>query len=122
MAHVTFSSPLLHKDVTVYAIAGDCGTILALAEKNKIPLPFECRDGNCGSCLIEVKHLSDKKMGEVFTEKEKDLLKSLGKLTKEDIERAELEDFSPRWRLACQYIVRDEDIHVTFTGVPGGAQ
>jgi ferredoxin len=122
MAHVTFSSPLLHKEITVYAVAGDCGTILALAETNKIPLPFECRDGNCGSCLIEVEHLSGKSMGEALTEKEKSLLKQLGKLTKEDIERAEVNDLTPRWRLACQYVVRDEDIRVTFTGVPGGAQ
>lgn len=121
MALVTFSSPLLHKDVTVYAIAGDCGTILSVAEKNDIPLPFECRDGNCGSCLIEVEHLSDKSMGEALTEKEKGLLKSLGKLSSTDIERAEVADLLPRYRLACQYIVRDEDIRVTFTGNPGGA-
>ncbi len=121
MAHVIFSSPLLHKDVTVYAVAGDTGTILALAEKNKIPLPFECRDGNCGSCLIEVEHLSGKTMGEALTEKEKAQLKALGKLTQEDIERAEVQDFAPRYRLACQYVVRDEDIRVAFTGVPGGA-
>lgn len=121
MAQVTFSSPLLHKDVTVYAVAGDCGTILSLAETHKIPLPFECRDGNCGSCLIEVEHLSGKDMGEMLTDKEKSLLKQLGKISKEDIERAEVRDLLPRWRLACQYIVRDEDIRVTFTGVPGGA-
>jgi ferredoxin len=121
MANVTFSSPLLHKDITVYAVAGDRGTILSIAEKHKIPLPFECRDGNCGSCLIEVEHLSGKLMGEMLTDKEKSLLKSLGKLTKEDIERAEVRDLNPKWRLACQYIVRDEDIRVSFTGAPGGA-
>ncbi|MEW5962175.1 MAG: 2Fe-2S iron-sulfur cluster-binding protein [Pseudomonadota bacterium] len=121
MALVTFSSPLLKKDVTVYAIAGDCGTILSIAESNHIPLPFECRDGNCGSCLIEVEHLSGKAMGEALTEKEKSLLKSLGKLSAADLERAEVSDLSPRHRLACQYIVRDEEIRVTFTGMPGGA-
>jgi ferredoxin len=121
MAQITFSSPLLHKDITVYAVAGDCGTILSIAEKHKIPLPFECRDGQCSSCLIEVEHLSGKVMGEMLTEKEKALLKSLGKITKEDIERAEVSDVMPRWRLACQYIVRDEDIRVKFTGAPGGA-
>jgi ferredoxin len=121
MAQVTFSSPLLHKDVTVYAVAGDRGTILAIAEQHKIPLPFECRDGNCGSCLIEVEHLSGKQMGEMLTDKEKSLLKSLGKITKADIENAEVNDILPRWRLACQYIVRDENIRVKFTGVPGGA-
>ncbi len=121
MANVTFSSPRLHKDITVYAVAGDRGTILSIAEKHKIPLPFECRDGNCGSCLIEVEHLSGKVMGEMLTEKEKSLLKQLGKITKKDIENAETNDILPRYRLACQYIVRDEDIRVTFTGAPGGA-
>jgi ferredoxin len=121
MAQVTFTSPLLHKEVTVYAVAGDRGTILSIAEKNKIPLPFECRDGNCGSCLIEVEHLSGKNMGEMLTDKEKSLLKSLGKISKAEIERAEVNDINPRFRLACQYIVRDEDIRVSFTGVPGGA-
>jgi len=121
MALVTFASPLLHKDVTVYAVAGDCGTILSIAEKNAIPLPFDCRDGNCGSCLIEVEHLSDKSMGEMLTEKEKSLLKSLGKVSVDDIQRAEVDDILPRYRLACQYIVRDEEIRVTFTGAPGGA-
>lgn len=121
MAQVTFSSPLLHKDITVYAVAGDTGTILSIAEKNKIPLPFECRDGNCGSCLIEVEHLSGKQMGEMLTEKEKSLLKSLGKIGKAEIEKAEVDDILPKYRLACQYIVRDEDIRVKFTGSPGGA-
>lgn len=121
MALITFSTPLLHRDVTVYAVAGDRGTILSIAEKNDIPLPFDCRDGNCGSCLIEVEHLSDKSMGEMLTEKEKGLLKSLGKLSPEDIERAEVNDLMPRYRLACQYIVRDEEIRVSFSGNPGGA-
>ncbi|HDR29979.1 2Fe-2S iron-sulfur cluster binding domain-containing protein, partial [Rhodovulum sp.] len=30
--------------------------ILALAEENRIPIPFEFRNDNCGSCLIEVSH------------------------------------------------------------------
>jgi ferredoxin len=121
MAQVTFSSPLLHQEVTVYAVAGDRGTILSIAEKHKIPLPFECRDGNCGSCLIEVEHLSGKVMGEMLTDKERTLLKSLGKITQAEIENAVVNDILPRWRLACQYIVRDEDIRVKFSGAPGGA-
>ncbi len=121
MAQVTFSSPLLREDTTIYAVAGDTGTILALAKSHKVPIPFDCQDGECGSCLVEVEHLSGQQMGEALTEKEKSLLRSLGKLTKEDIERAEVRDLMPRWRLACQYVVRDENIRVTFTGEPGGA-
>jgi ferredoxin len=121
MPNVTFSSPLLHKDVTVYAVAGDTKTILAVAEANKIPIPFECKDGECGSCLVEVITLTGKTMGSTLTEKEKALLKSLGKITAEDIRRAEVEDVMPRWRSACQFIVRDQDILVKFSGAPGGA-
>mgnify|MGYP003338441869 CR=1 FL=1 len=121
MANVTFSSPLLHKDVTVYAVAGDRGTILSVAEKHKIPIPFECRDGECGSCLVEVVTLTGKTMGSMLTDKEKSLLKSLGKISAEEIKKAETDDVMPKYRLACQTIVRDQDILVKFVGEPGGA-
>jgi ferredoxin len=121
MPNVTFSSPLLHKNLTVYAIAGDTSTILAVAEAHKAPIPHDCKDGECGSCLIEVVTLSGKTMGSLLTEKEKGLLKSLGKITAEEIRAAEVEDIAPKFRLACQYVVRDQDILVKFTGEPGGA-
>ena len=121
MPNVTFSSPILHKDITVYAIAGDRRTILSVAEANKIPIPFDCKDGECGSCLMEVVTLTGKTMGSMLTDKEKDQLKSLGKITAEEIRRSEVDDVSPKFRLACQYIVRDQDVLVKFNGVPGGA-
>jgi ferredoxin len=121
MSNVTFSSPLLHKNLTVYAVAGDTSTVLAVAEAHKVPIPHDCRDGECGSCLIEVVTLSGKTMGSLLTEKEKAQLKSLGKITPEEIRLAEVEDIAPRFRLACQYVVRDQDILVKFSGEPGGA-
>lgn len=121
MPNVTFSSPLLHKNITVYAIAGDTHTILSVAEANKIPIPHDCKDGECGSCLIEVLPLSGKTMGSLLTEKEKKQLKFLGKITADEIRAAEVEDIAPRFRLACQYVVRDQDILVKFSGEPGGA-
>ncbi|HXZ17815.1 MAG TPA: 2Fe-2S iron-sulfur cluster binding domain-containing protein, partial [Roseiarcus sp.] len=51
MPNVTFESPLLHQNLTVYAIAGDTSTILSVAEANKVPIPHDCKDGECGSCL-----------------------------------------------------------------------
>jgi rubrerythrin/ferredoxin len=117
MANITFSSPVMAKDVTVYAIAGHRGTILAVAKANKIPIPFDCQDGECGSCLVEVKNLTpERKHGIALTEKEKELLRQLGKITREEIVDAEVNDLPPRYRLACQYFVRDEDILVTFEG------
>jgi rubrerythrin/ferredoxin len=117
MANVTFSSPVMAKDVTVYAVAGDRGTILALAKEHKIPIPFDCQDGECGSCLVEVKHLSPRvRYGIALTEKEKELLRQLGKITREEIKDAEVNDMPPRFRLACQCFVRNEDIVVSFEG------
>ena len=117
MANVTFSSPVLARDVTVYAIAGDRGTILAVAKAHKIPIPFDCQDGECGSCLVEVTHLDPTvRYGIALTEKEKELLKQLGKITKDEIKDAEVNDMPPRYRLACQCFVRNEDIVVSFEG------
>ncbi len=117
MANVTFSSPVMAKDLTVYAVAGHRGTILAVAHAHKIPIPFDCQDGECGSCLVKVEHLSpDVKYGIALTEKEKELLRQLGKITREEIRDAEVNDMPPRYRLACQCFVRDEDITVSFDG------
>jgi rubrerythrin/ferredoxin len=117
LANITFTSPSLARDVTVYAVAGDRGTILAVAKANKIPIPFDCQDGECGSCLVEVKILSDKRpYGIALTEKEKEGLRQLGKITKEEIIQAEVNDIPPLHRLACQCFVRNEDIQVNFVG------
>lgn len=117
MANVTFSSPVMPRDVTLYAVAGDRGTLLALAKSHQIPIPFDCQDGDCGSCLVEVRHLaSGVRQGVALTEKEKELLRQLGKITRQEIMDAEVNDMPPRHRLACQYFVRHEDIFVTFEG------
>lgn len=117
MANVTFSSPRMSKDVTVYAVAGDRGTVLSIAKAHRIPIPFDCQDGECGSCLVEVKHLNPHaRYGIALTEKEKELLRQLGKITKAEIQEAEVNDMPPRFRLACQYFVRNEDIVVSFAG------
>ena len=115
MPNVTFTSPSLPKDVTVYAVAGDTHTLLSVAQKNKISLHFECQNGECGSCLVQVTVLSGKRpIGTAFTEKEKTVLRYSGKITQSQIEQAETSDIPPPHRLACQFIVRNEDILVTF--------
>lgn len=120
MANITFSGKTLPKDVTVYAIAGDTSTLLALAKANNIAIPFQCQDGECGSCLIKVTHLgANKPMAIALTEKEKLTLSVNGKLGKDLLANAEVNDMPPPYRLACQYIVRNEDILVEFTGEPG---
>ncbi len=116
MANVTFISPSLSRDVTVYAVAGDRGTLLSLAKANKIPIPFDCQDGECGSCLVEVSILKKIPHAISLTDKEKEMLKQLGKISRTEIADAEVNDMPPHFRLACQYIIRDEDIVVKFAG------
>src|ERR1035437_7560483 len=117
MSNVTFLSPVMARDTTVYAVAGDRGTILAVAKAHKVPIPFECQDGECGSCLVEVTHfVPENKCAIALTEKEKDLLRQLGKITTQEIQNAEVNDMPPRYRLACQCFIRNEDILVTFEG------
>lgn len=117
MANVTFSSPAMARDITVYAVAGHRGTILAVAKAHKIPIAFNCQDGECGSCVVEVKHTSPVH-AITLTDKEKELLRQLGKITREEIAAAEVNDMPPRYRLACQCFIRDEDIIVSFEGDP----
>ena len=122
MPNITFRSPTLKRDKTVYAIAGDARTILTVAEESGVRIPHDCRDGNCGSCLIEVDY--DKpsmKQADALTEKEKFKLKEIGKLTAAEIEEMELSDLPPKYRLACQFIARDENVRIVFSGEPGGA-
>jgi hypothetical protein len=49
-----------------------------------------------------------------LTDKERGVLQELGKLSKDDIERISVDDMPSEWRLACQMIVRDEDILVEY--------
>ncbi|MDP1613113.1 MAG: 2Fe-2S iron-sulfur cluster-binding protein [Sulfuritalea sp.] len=121
MANITFSSPL-HKDKTVYAIAGSHKkTILELAKENHIPIDFSCGDGECGTCLVKVnsidktKHAKISYMGGPLNPREVTVLKELGKITQAQIDQMYVDDMPPtEWRLACQYIVRDEDILVEY--------
>ncbi|MFM2059498.1 MAG: hypothetical protein RLY71_3883 [Pseudomonadota bacterium] len=64
---------------------------------------------------MQVSVLSDKTpMGVALTEKEKTVLRFSGKITQEQITAAETKDLPPPYRLACQFIVRNEDILVKF--------
>lgn len=116
MALITFSSPE-YKDKTVYAVAGShTQTVLNIAREHQIPIAFDCQDGECGSCLVRVTALDGKgaRMGGPLTDKERARVLELGKLTKAEVEDMLVDDFPRKWRLACQMIVRDEDILVEY--------
>lgn len=123
MAVIYFTSPIMSKNLKIEAVAGKRTTLLGVAQENKIKIPFECADGNCGSCLVKITHLDGFRIkGVALTDKERIVLKSIGKLPKSEEERASVHDIPPTYRLACQTIVTDEDLLVEFTGEPGGAE
>ena len=103
---VTFSSPL-HKDKTVYAVAGShTKTLLQLAKENHIPIDFSCDDGECGTCLVKVTNVTRKgPMGGPLTDREITVLKDLGKITQDQIEAMKVDDYRP---------------HVLAPGLPDG--
>ena len=49
-----------------------------------------------------------------LTAKEINVLRNLGKISKEDIDNMAVNDLPTEWRLACQMIPRDEDILVEY--------
>jgi len=118
MALITFSNPDF-KDKTVYAVAGShTETILKIARENRIPINFDCQDGECGNCLVKVSSIDQQKRGErmasPLTDKEVNVLRGMGKLSKQELEDNRVRDIPSTWRLACQMIARDEDILVEF--------
>lgn len=120
MAKVTFKGAL-HQDKTTYAVAGSHKqTILQLAKENRVPIDFGCQNGECGTCLVEVTTLDKSRpMGGPLTPRETAVLKGMGKITQEQIDQMLVDDLPPsKWRLACQMILRDEDILVEYPDDP----
>lgn len=115
MASITFSSPKMKQEVTVDAIVGDARTLLSVARKHKIPVDFECEEGECGTCAVQVEVLpGSQATGVALTKREKVVLKLDRKITPAQIVDAEEKGVPPPYRLACQFVVRDENLRVTF--------
>ena len=116
MPKIIFQHPEF-EEIEIYAPAGSHKrTVLSLAKEFGVPIMFDCGDGECGSCVIKVTDIEGgpTHMGVHMTDKEKTVLREIGKLTKDELEKVIVNDMPSDWRLACQMIVRDEDIRVTY--------
>lgn len=91
-------------------------TLLSLASKLRLSLRCMCREGACGTCAVKVAVLQSRDGSHTvrLSAEEKAVLFKSGKLTREQYESETLADNPPLWRLACQYVVRDEDILVAI--------
>lgn len=112
MPLITFSSPDF-TDKTVYAVFGRApDTLLEIARANRIPLRFECGEGECGNCAIRVKFLDVPSCGGYpLDRKERQVLTAVGKLETSVPGRRQV---TGEWHLACRFIPRDEDIVVEY--------
>lgn len=120
MPKIIFEHPEFDEMEIYVPAASHKRTILSLAKEYKVPINFDCQDGECGTCTIKVTDTDGNptKMGVHMTEKEKAVLRETGKMTKDELERAIVDDMPSEWRLACQMIIRDEDIRVTYPKAP----
>ena len=108
MHKVTFTG--FGDTVTVYAKEGD--VLLNVINKEGVPVPSDCTDGECGSCIVAVKSAGENPVTHHMEGKEVDKLVAMGALTKDQVEEMDDKDLDPGVRLACQCLVRG-DIEVS---------
>jgi len=116
MGTITFVAPGFRRRVTLDAASAGRRTLLAIARAEGIPILFTCEAGGCGACIVHVARTAGTLPQ--LTDEETLLLRVLGKLD----DGLESDDTGGvRFRLACQYVVGDEDIVVDFTNELGSA-
>ncbi len=111
---VTFVTMRLADRVRVWVNPRQDGSLLEVAERHNIPLPFVCRQGNCGHCAVKVASLNAPMQMRKLSLRERYLLLMSGKISYLQYENEYLPDRPALWRLACEYQVTDERIMVAF--------
>ncbi|HYE37191.1 2Fe-2S iron-sulfur cluster-binding protein [Methylocaldum sp.] len=91
-------------------------TLLELIEQHGLHHRCACRNGTCGSCAVKVAVLRHKGQhpGVYLGNPERETLFAAGRLTRQQYASPVLACSSPIWRLACQYLVGEEDIVVAL--------
>jgi len=116
MSTVTFLTQPLRNKLTIQLEPKDRRTLLSLIREYNLPKQCSCGEGKCGTCAVKVAPLN--RQGESRTvhlsDEERRALFLSGKLSQQQYESEVLPDIPPLWRLACQYVVLDEDIMVAF--------
>ena len=116
MGMVTFLAAPFRRQHVLRVQAGGWRTLLNLARRLDLPLRCQCQAGACGTCAVKVAVLrpGNGGPGVRLGAEEKAVLYRAGKLTREQYESDTLPASPPLWRLACQYVVWDEDILVAM--------
>lgn len=117
MGTIRFVAPGFSETVRLAAARQPRPTLLAVAREHGIPILFNCEAGGCAACIVHVEPAAGTLPA--LSVEEEFLLRAMGKL--EGGLEADSTPQQPRFRLACQYVVGDEDIVVDFTNELTGA-
>ncbi len=114
MGTVTFLKTSLRDPLTVSVRSQEKRTLLSLLTQLKLFDECTCGQGRCGECAVKVAPRSCGLPARPvrLSYQEKTVLFSAGKLTREQYEADAVLASPALWRLACQYVVRYEEILV----------
>jgi len=114
MGRVTFLAPPFETE-RVVTVEPECtATLLSLTRQLPWPPQKLCGEGQCGVCAVKVVRLDTEGIEQTISLslEEKMILYQAGKLTDAEYRAPTLPVRPALWRLACQYMVRDENILV----------
>jgi len=116
MATIQFTGNGHEKTVRTGGNDGVSRTLLSIARLAGVPILFNCDVGDCAACVVGVRMLRVPAAGlHPLTEKERFLLRVMGRLSDAEIADADAGRRPAGVRLACQYRVGDEDIVVDYS-------
>lgn len=118
MGAIRFVAPGFSETIRLDAARRPRPTLLAVAREHGIPVLFNCEAGGCAACIVHVEPATARVLP-ALTVEEEFLLRAMGRL--ESGLETDSTSQRPRFRLACQYVVGDEDIVVDFTNELTGA-
>ncbi|MEA1917772.1 MAG: 2Fe-2S iron-sulfur cluster-binding protein [Campylobacterota bacterium] len=87
-----------------------------VAKENGVPLPLECEDGQCGSCLLNVENIAGEEPTSYMEDMELDKLVELGAITTKEANTCQQFTISPKVRLACQMLVKGDILVKPYKG------
>lgn len=101
MYQVTFKEELTGHGRDRGFRASPADVLLALAKNHNLNIPFDCEDGECGSCAVMIEEVGEKSAHHM-TERELDTLIRENIITKAEADEAIEKDEMTKVRLACQ--------------------
>jgi ferredoxin len=116
MASVTLLKPDLREPLTVEVRSQENRTLLSLLTQLKQFDPCVCDRKLCGECAVKVvpKTHGRKAPAVDLGDYERTVLMEAGKLSREQYEAKHIPASPSLWRLACQYVLRYEEIIVAM--------